>query len=221
MALMVDGIKDNLIPYISNIDSAQEMYEVLSKLFTIKNLGQNASLKNELRSIKMTKEDTVASFFVRISRIKDELQAIDEIVPKKELVITALLGLPTSWSAFSSGFNSWKETPTFEQLWNACSQEEVKISLVSNKENEEEKISNAISAHHKNTGTFKKSKGPGKKVDLSKIECYNCHKMGHYRSDCPKNPRNKKRERDHANIVEEEDPKKVKPEESDIRDLHY
>jgi hypothetical protein len=27
MTLMVDGIKDNLIPYISNIDSAQEMYE--------------------------------------------------------------------------------------------------------------------------------------------------------------------------------------------------
>jgi len=103
---MVDGIKDNLIPYISNIDSAQEMYEALSKLFTIKNLGQIASLKNELRSIKMTKEDTMASFFMRIARLRDELQAIDEIVLEKELVITALLGLPTSWSAFSSGLNS-------------------------------------------------------------------------------------------------------------------
>ena len=87
----------------------------------------------------MTKEDTVASFFVRITRIR-ELQAIDEIVPKKELVITALLGLPTSWSAFSLGLNSWNETPTFKQLWNACNQEEVIISLVRNKENEEEKV---------------------------------------------------------------------------------
>ena len=42
---MVDGIKNNPIPYISNIDSAQEMYETLSKLFIIKNLGQIASLK--------------------------------------------------------------------------------------------------------------------------------------------------------------------------------
>jgi len=39
MTLMVDGIKDNLIQYISNIDSTQEMYEALSKLFTIKNLS--------------------------------------------------------------------------------------------------------------------------------------------------------------------------------------
>jgi len=58
MTLMVEGIKDNLVPYISNIDHAQEMYEALSKLFTIKNIGQIASLKNELRTTKMTKDDT-------------------------------------------------------------------------------------------------------------------------------------------------------------------
>lgn len=81
MTIMVDGIKDNLIPYISNIDSSQEMYEALSKLFTIKNLGQFASLKNELRTIKMTEEDIVASFFVRIARIIDELQEIYEMGP--------------------------------------------------------------------------------------------------------------------------------------------
>ena len=40
MNLIVDGVKDNLIPYTSNIDSTQEMYEALSKLFTIKNIGQ-------------------------------------------------------------------------------------------------------------------------------------------------------------------------------------
>ena len=72
------------------------MYEALSKLFTIKNINQIASLKNELRTIKVTKDDIVASFFIRISRIKTELQAIDEIVPEKELVITSLIGLPKS-----------------------------------------------------------------------------------------------------------------------------
>jgi len=132
-----------------------------------------------------------------------------------------LLGLPTSWSTFSSGVNSWKGTPTFEQLWNACSQEEVRISLVSNKENEEEKISNAYSAHHKNKGTFKKSKWHRRKIDLSKIECYNCHHMGHYRSGCHENPRNGKREKEHANVADEGPPKKDMTEESEIMDLYY
>ena len=55
---------------------------------------------------------------------------------------------------------------------------------------------------------------------MSKVECYQCHKKGHYRSDHLDNPKNKK-DIDCANIVEEEDPKKVKPEESDIKDPHY
>ncbi len=91
MTLMVDGIKDNVIPYISNIDSTQDMYEALSKLFTIKNLGKIESLKNKLRTMKMKNEDTMASLFVRIARIRDELQAIDETAHENELVITALL----------------------------------------------------------------------------------------------------------------------------------
>jgi len=119
---MVESIKDNIVPYISNIDHAQEMYEALTKLFTIKNIGQVISLKNELRTINMKKDDIVASFFVRISRIRCELQAIDEIILEKELVITALLGLPPTCNSFSSGLNSWKECPTFEKLWNDFTQ---------------------------------------------------------------------------------------------------
>jgi len=45
MNLIVDGLKDKLIPYISTTDSTQEIYEALSKLFTIKNIGQIASRK--------------------------------------------------------------------------------------------------------------------------------------------------------------------------------
>lgn len=68
MNLIVDEVKENLIPYISNINSSQEMYEALSKLmykalsklFTMKNIGQIESLKNELRTIKMTNDDIVS-----------------------------------------------------------------------------------------------------------------------------------------------------------------
>lgn len=36
MNLIIDGVKDNIIPYISNIDITKGIYESLSKLFTIK-----------------------------------------------------------------------------------------------------------------------------------------------------------------------------------------
>jgi len=89
-------------------------------------------------------------------------------------------------------------------MWSACSQEEAQISLVNNKkENEEENTSNSYSYHHKKRGSFKKFKGPKKKVDLSRIECYNCHKMGHYKNQFLENPRNKKRDSDQSNVTDE------------------
>lgn len=45
--------------------------------------------------------------------------------------------------------------------------------------------------------------------------------MGHYKSDCPENPRNIRRNIDHANVVEEGSPKKHKTEELEIKDLYY
>ena len=105
-------------------------------------------------------------------------------------------------------------------MWNACSQKEACISLVSDKrEDEEDNISNAYNFQHKNKGVFKKFKGPRKKVDLSRIQHYNCHKMGHYKSQCPEKPRNGKRKRDQANIVDEAPSKKNKTKESKVEDL--
>lgn len=72
------------------------MYETLSKLFNIRNISHVASFKNEPRNTKMTKEDTVATFFVKIFRLGDDLLSIDEIIPDKELMIIAILGLPPS-----------------------------------------------------------------------------------------------------------------------------
>ena len=107
-------------------------------------------------------------------------------------------------------------------MWNACSQEEAHISLVSEKrEDEENNTSNAYSSHHMKKGVYKKFKGPKKQVDLSKIECYNCHKMGHYKSQYPENQRKKKREIEHANVVDEAPPKKNKTKESEVRYLYY
>lgn len=81
------------------------------------------------------------------------------------------------------------------------------------KENGEENNSKAYSSHHKKKGTFNKFKGPKNKVDLSEIECSNCHKMGQYKNQCNENPRNRNRDRGQKNITNEAPTKKNKAEE--------
>ena len=64
MSIIVDSIKDHLIPYISHLDSSKKMYDALTNLFSVRNIGQVTSLKNELCDMKMNDDDNITSYFV-------------------------------------------------------------------------------------------------------------------------------------------------------------
>jgi hypothetical protein len=83
MSIIVDSVKDHLIPYISHLDSSKKMYDALTNLFSVRNIGQVMSLKNELCDMKMNDDDNITSYLVRISQLRDQLQAIEEIISEK------------------------------------------------------------------------------------------------------------------------------------------
>jgi hypothetical protein len=39
MSIIVDSVKDHLIPYISHLDSSKNIYDALTNLFSVKNIG--------------------------------------------------------------------------------------------------------------------------------------------------------------------------------------
>jgi len=61
MSIIVESIKYHLIPYISHLDSSKKMYDALTNLFSVKNIRQVTSLKNELRDVKMNDDDNITS----------------------------------------------------------------------------------------------------------------------------------------------------------------
>jgi hypothetical protein len=111
MSIIVESLKYHLIPYIFHIDSSKKMYDALTNLFSVRNIGQVMSLKNEFCDMKMNDDDIITSYLVRISQLRDQIQAIEEIILEKELVLN---GLPKAWDAFSASMNTRKEYPTFE-----------------------------------------------------------------------------------------------------------
>ena len=74
------------------------------------------SLKNELRDMKMNDDDSITSYFVRIYQLRDQLQAIEEIISEKDLVNIVLNGLRKTRDAFVASMNTRREYPTFEEL---------------------------------------------------------------------------------------------------------
>jgi hypothetical protein len=82
MSIIVDYVKDHLIPYISHLDSSKKMYNALTNLFLVRNIGQVMSLKNDLCDMEMNDDESITSYFVRISQLRDQLQATEEIISR-------------------------------------------------------------------------------------------------------------------------------------------
>jgi hypothetical protein len=61
MSIIVYSIKYRLISYISHLDSSKKMYDALTNLFSVRNIGQVMILKNELCDMKMNEDDNITS----------------------------------------------------------------------------------------------------------------------------------------------------------------
>jgi hypothetical protein len=172
------------------------MFDALKKLFESNNTNRAIALKHQLQNVKMTKADTVATFFMKISEIRDQLGAIGEIISDRELVMLTLNGLPSHWEPFIQSISGRSKLPKFDRLWADCTQEETRLAARGAQSSHHDE-SHALASHaRKGKGrgrgsdrSFKERKPrpapEHKKKDLSKIQCFKCEKFGHYARQCP------------------------------------
>ena len=118
--IIFDSIKDNLIPLIGPLRTAKECFDALANLYEKKAPTQKRILKKQLRTLKMEKNDTVATFFSKISQTRDQLIAIGVPVEDDDLVQTAIDGLPAAWGVFLASVNGRETQPNFARLWHDC-----------------------------------------------------------------------------------------------------
>ena len=76
-----------------------------------------------MKNVKIQNEDTLQSYFTRVSQIKEQLETIDEEVENAEIVMKTLNGLPRSWNFFIQGICARKKLIKFSRLWEECTQE--------------------------------------------------------------------------------------------------
>ena len=65
-----DPIKYHFIPKVSSNNTPKEMFDALTNLFEGKNINRRMTLRNQLKSVKIQKEETMQSYFSRVSHIK-------------------------------------------------------------------------------------------------------------------------------------------------------
>ena len=51
--IIVDSIKDHLIPQLSSLKTPKEMFDSLTKIFEGKNINRKMNLRNQLKNVKI------------------------------------------------------------------------------------------------------------------------------------------------------------------------
>ena len=71
MRIIVDSIKDHLIPQVSSKETPKKMYDALSKMYEGKNINKKMNLRAQLKGTKMIKEESIQDYFTRVSQFKE------------------------------------------------------------------------------------------------------------------------------------------------------
>ena len=118
--IIYDFVKEHIMPIITPLKIAKECFETLVKLYKTKVTSQKRLLKSQLRSLNMEKDESVKSFFTKISHLKDQLLAIGVSVDDVDLIQTVFDGLTFAWEAYLVAINGHEIEPSFERLWDNC-----------------------------------------------------------------------------------------------------
>ena len=140
-----DSIHKHSIAYIFELGTSKEMYDKLVGMFRASNANQILFLKN----IEMDKGESIQSYFMRITEIKNDLLAIGEAIADRELTLIALGGLPRPWYVFNSTILNNNIILDFDELLMRCTQEETRMMERENPSNGNGSDPTAFTAHAK------------------------------------------------------------------------
>jgi hypothetical protein len=118
--MILDAIKDHLIPHIFEKTMTKEMFDVLESLYQSENINKKMILRNKLRSLVTSRSDTTNSYLMKVTHVHDQLATVGEKVANAKLVNMAFKGFPTSWEPFVKGICARENLPNFERLWDDC-----------------------------------------------------------------------------------------------------
>lgn len=65
--IILDGVKDHLVPHLAEKKTTKEMWDTLNNLYEAKSENRKMALCEKLHSVKMEKDESVASYLTRVA----------------------------------------------------------------------------------------------------------------------------------------------------------
>ena len=101
-----------MIPHLTTKICSYLMWEALTNLYKRSNENTKMVLSEKLKSIRMTKDESVTSYLTKINQVRNELGMFGEKVDGSELVRITLNGMKNPWTVFVEAIVSRENTPS-------------------------------------------------------------------------------------------------------------
>ena len=167
------SVPDSIFNRVKNKTRAKDVWDALKVLFEGRLQMIVVDLRRKLQALKCGEDEDVRVHFDKIADIREQLAAMGTTVPDNEYGSILLGSVPTTYEAITSAMNTTAKLTrtalTPDMVTSLVTDEYDRRVLKKPKEGQEE----ALGA---NAG---KGKKPRKDV-----ECFNCKKKGHMKSDC-------------------------------------
>ena len=92
------------------------MYVKLVLMFKANNENQVLFLKNQLKNLNNGRDDSVQSYFLKLTEIRNNSLAIGETIVDREMVLTALGRLPSEFHVFNTTILNNNVIPDFDKV---------------------------------------------------------------------------------------------------------
>ena len=193
LATICLGINSDLHIYVRTAKSGKEAWDELSKRFEEKTLSKKIEYRKLLYKSYMRPGSDMITHINYIKTISEHLEAVDDPVVEKDLVMILL----SSWPPEYNNLITTLETLSEDKLtWNYVRDRALtEYDRIKGSRNEDgNSKDNALNT----TNLSGKGRGRGRgKNDLDKRVCHRCKEVGHIVKNCPK--KIEKKELDNAN----------------------
>ena len=99
-SIILNEVKDHLLPHIAEKETTFEMWEALKKLYQHTFVQRRMLLENQLRSYQMKKGGPIDTFLGGLNEIRDQLIAIGATPDQELMVRIALNAVSKEWEMF-------------------------------------------------------------------------------------------------------------------------
>jgi hypothetical protein len=175
--LLSETLPDTAFAKVKTSNSIKAAWEVLKRLYEEWSKALIADVVRKFRNKRCGENESVRTHFEALADLREQLAAMGKVVSDDDYTDTLIASLPASYN------NSVSSISASVRLGSTALTADIFEHFIID-EYERIQVQDKLSEPKDEALTADSSKKNTKEKDKHRVECFNCKKKGHYKSEC-------------------------------------